>query len=91
MIKIIDDWYCTVSGSPICYTVKRGKGIVDKNGRCKDKEYGYFTSLQNAIKCVRDEICAETFANGVHPLSDAIRTIVETEAKLESSLRAAFK
>ena len=55
MIKIIDDWYCTVSGSPICYTVKRGKGIVDKNGRCKDKEYGYYTSLQNAIKCVRDE------------------------------------
>ena len=86
MIRVIEGWYIDVGTEPICYTVKRGDGIKDEKGRCKDKPNGYFTTLRGAIKHIHKQVCAERLANGSHPLSDAIRTISDIEMELEKAL-----
>ena len=55
MIQIIDNWYVEIESNPTNYILRRGNGERDTKGRCRDKVYGYFTSLQNAIKALRKE------------------------------------
>lgn len=83
MIHIIDDWYVTVETNPINYTVKRGTGKKDSKGRCKDKVYGYYNSLQNAIKAIRREIVADKFSTDSRTLCEAFQTIREIDARFE--------
>ena len=83
MIKVIDDWYITVEENPTNYAVKRGAGEKDPKGRCNDKVYGYYTSLRNAIKSVRDQVIAERLKDGSRTLPDALRAISEVDAHFE--------
>lgn len=83
MIKIIDDWYIEVESNPTNYTLRRGDGKRDEKGRCKDKVYGYYNSLQNAIKALRKEMLADEFSSGSRTISEAFQTIREIDARFD--------
>ena len=83
MIQIIDDWYVEIESNPTNYILKRGSGERDAKGRCRDKVYGYFTSLQNAIKALRKEMIADKLSSGFHTLSQAFQTIREMDSRIE--------
>ena len=87
MIRIIDDWYVTVESNPVCYTVRFGKGIKDKKGRCNDKQFGYFATLRGAVKHIHKIMCAEALEDGFRSLPEAIHTISDIEMKLEEALK----
>ena len=87
MIKIIDDWYITVETSPVCYTVRRGKGKKDKKGAWADKPKGFYGNLQSAVKAIRGYIAAEELTNASPTLSDAIRTISDVDARFEEIIK----
>ena len=83
MIKIIDDWYVEIESNPTNYILKRGSGERDAKGRCRDKVYGYFTSLQNAIKALRKEMLSDKFSSGSRTISEAFQTIRELDARFD--------
>lgn len=87
MIKVIDDWYITVEDSPINYTVRRGEGKRDKNGKWLDRPRGYFRSLNKAVKSIREQIIAEGFESGVKTLEEALSAVSETDKRFEEILR----
>ena len=86
MIKVIDDWYVTVETNPVNYVVRRGKGEKDAKNSWRDKPYGFFGSLRNAIKFIRDQIIAERFSEASRALSEAFRTISDIDARFEEIL-----
>lgn len=86
-IKVIDDWYIEIESAPTNYTVKRGKGERDARGRCNDKVYGYYSSLQNALKALRKEIITDKLSDGFRTLSEAFRTIREMDAQFEKAIK----
>ena len=83
MIKIIDDWYVEIESNPTNYILKRGSGERDAKGRCKDKVYGYYNSLQNAIKALRKEMIADKLSSGFRTISEAFQTIRELDARFD--------
>ena len=83
MIQIIDDWYVEIESNPTNYILKRGNGERDAKGRCRDKVYGYFTSLQNTIKALRKEMIADKFSSGSRTLSEAFQTIRELDMRFD--------
>ena len=83
MIKVIDDWYVTVETSPINYVVRRGNGEREKKKGWCDDARGYFSSLQGAVKYIREQIITERLSTACTPLSDAIATISEVDARFE--------
>ena len=83
MIKIIDDWYVEIESNPTNYILKRGSGERDAKGRCKDKVYGYYNSLQNAIKALRKEMLADKFSSGSRTISEAFQTIRELDTRFD--------
>ena len=83
MIKIIDDWYITVESNPINYTVRRGDGKRDKNGKLKDKGLAYFSTLRGAVKFIRGQIIAEELSGGLRTLGDAIADIDKANERFE--------
>ena len=83
MIKIIDDWYVTVETNPVNYVVRRGKGEKDAKNSWRDKPYGFFGSLRNAIRFIRGQIIAERFSEASRTLSEAFRTITETDDRFD--------
>lgn len=85
-IKIIDDWYIEIESAPTNYTVRRGKGERDARGRCNDKVYGYYSSLQSALKAMRKEIITDKLSDGFRTLSEAFRTIREIDARFEKAI-----
>ena len=86
MIKVIDDWYVEIESNPTNYILKRGSGERDAKSRCKDKVYGYYNSLQNAIKALRKEMLADKFSSGSRTISEAFRTISGIDARFEEIL-----
>lgn len=83
MIQIIDNWYVEIESNPTNYILKCGSGERDAKGRCRDKVYGYFTSLQNAIKALRKEMLADKFSSGSRTISEAFQTIRELDAHFD--------
>lgn len=83
MIQIIDNWYVEIESNPTNYILKRGSGERDAKGRCRDKVYGYFTSLQNAIKALRKEMITDKLSSGFHTLPQAFQTIREIDSRIE--------
>lgn len=83
MIQIIDDWYVEIESNPTNYILKRGSGERDAKGRCRDKVYGYFTSLQNALKALRKEIVTDKLKDGTHTLVEAVDTIIKEDTRFE--------
>ena len=83
MIKVIDDWYVEIESNPTNYILKRGSGERDAKSRCKDKIYGYYNSLHNAIKALRKEMLADKFSSGSRTISEAFQTIRELDARFE--------
>ena len=83
MIKVIDDWYIEVESNPTNYTIKRGKGERDKNGKNRDKIYGYYGSLLNALKALRKEIVTDKLKGGTYTLVEAVDTIVKEDTRFE--------
>lgn len=88
MIKVIDDWYIEIESNPTNYTLRRGSGRKDKKGRCRDKVYGYYGSLGNALKALRKEIATDELSQGFRTLSEAVRTIKEVDARFEKIISA---
>ena len=83
-IKIIDDWYVVVELNPTNYTVKKGTGKKDSKGKSLDKPKGYFQSLRNAVKFIRDQIVAESLKDGSMSLEDALRKVSEVDERFEN-------
>ena len=83
MIKVIDDWYVEIESNPTNYILKRGNGERDAKSRCKDKVYGYYNSLQNAIKALRKEIITDKLSDGFRTLSEAFQTIRELDTRFD--------
>ena len=83
MIKVIDDWYITVEANPINYVVRHGDGKRDKNGKNRDKIYGYYGSLLNALKALRKEIVTDKLKDGTYTLVEAVDTIIKEDARFE--------
>ena len=83
MIQIIDNWYVEIESNPTNYILKRGSGERDAKGRCRDKVYGYFTSLQNAVKALRKEMIADKLSSGSRTISEAFQTIRELDARFD--------
>ena len=83
MIKVINDWYITVESNPINYTVRRGEGEKDKNGKLKDKGLAYFYTLRGAVKFIRGQIIAEELSDGLRTLGDAIADIDKANERFE--------
>ena len=83
MIQIIDNWYVEIESNPTNYILKRGSGERDAKGRCRDKVYGYFTSLQNAVKALRKEMIADKLSSDFHTLPQAFQTIRELDARFD--------
>lgn len=83
MIKVIDDWYVEIESNPTNYILRRGNGERDAKSRCKDKIYGYYSSLQNAIKALRKEMLADEFSSGSRTISEAFQTIREIDARFD--------
>ena len=83
MIKVIDDWYITVETNPTNYVVRKGSGERREKKGWSDDARGYFTSLHGAIKYIREQIIAERLSTACTPLSDAIATISEVDARFE--------
>ena len=83
MIKVIDDWYITVESNPINYTVRRGEGKKDKNGKMKDKGLAYFSTLRGAVKFIRGQMIAEELTGGWRTLGDAIADIDKANERFE--------
>lgn len=81
MIKIIDDWYVTVETNPTNYVVRRGEGKRGKNGKWLDKSRGYFHTLRNAVKFIRDQIIAEKHSEGQRTLGEALGAISEVDVR----------
>lgn len=84
MIQIIDNWYVEIESNPTNYILKRGSGERDAKGRCRDKVYGYFTSLQNAVKALRKEMIADKLSSGSRTISEAFQTIRELDARFDN-------
>ena len=88
MIKIIDDWYITVETNPINYVVRKGNGERREKKGWSDDAKGYFTSLRGALKFIREQIIAERLSTACTPLSDAITTISEVDARFEKIMES---
>jgi hypothetical protein len=82
-IKIIDDWYVTVETNPVNYIVRKGNGEKTSKGAFIDKGKSFFTTLQGAVKFVRDQIVAERLSEACTALPEAIRTISEVDKEFE--------
>jgi hypothetical protein len=91
IIEIIDDWYIEVESNPNNYTIKRGNREKDKKGRCRDKVYGYYSTLPSAIKALRGEIITDTFSIGFRTFPEAFRTIREIYSRFEKCIERISK
>ena len=87
MIKIIDDWYITVETNPTNYVVRRGNGEKDKKNSWIDKPRGFYGSLRNAIKGIREQVIADRLKDGSRTLSEAFRTISDIDTRFEEILK----
>ena len=83
MIKVIDDWYVTVETNPTNYVVRRGNGEKDKKNSWIDKPRGFYGSLRNAIKGIREQVIADRLKDGSRTLSEAFQTIREIDARFD--------
>lgn len=87
MIRIIDNWYITVTTAPVNYIVRRGAGDKDKKGGWKDKPLGYFSSLRSAVKFIRDQIIAEGFSAASRTLSDALLLVSAVDSRFDEIMQ----
>ncbi len=87
MIQIIDDWYIEVESNPTNYTIKRGNGERDKNGKNRDKIYGYYGSLLNALNALRKEIVTDRLKDSTYTLVEAVDTIVKEDTRFEEIMK----
>ena len=87
MIKIIDDWYVVVETNPTNYIVRKGKGQKGKNGKWLDKPRGYFGSLSQAVKFIREQVIAYAYENGERTLGQALDTISEADKRFEEIIQ----
>lgn len=93
MIKLFGDWVVLVDD--LNYTLAKIKGtrIDSKTGkeRTDYKIYGYYRDLASALKALSEELVREKLKGGVADLAEAVRTIRESNERVEDLLREALQ
>lgn len=83
MIKIIDDWYITIETNPTNYVIRRGDGKRDEKAGWRDKPRGFYGSLRNAIKGIREQVIADKLKGESNTLATALHTIEKIDNRFE--------
>ena len=91
MIKVNDTWYIDVDADN--YSVGKIKNIrmtTDKNGKEREEKKfeGYFTSLESALRFIRDQMTAEALSADMF-LPQAIAAVREVNAEFTEAFRRA--
>lgn len=93
MIKIFGDWVVLVDD--LNYTLAKIKGtrIDSKTGkeRTDYKIYGYYRDLASALKALSEELVREKLKDSVAGLDEAVRTIRESNKRVEDLLKEALQ
>lgn len=90
MVRIYEDWYCTVETNPLNYIARRGTGEIKTTGKRTgpvDDPIAYCGSLASAIKYVREQVIAERLKGPCIPLADALATVRKLNAEFEEIIR----
>ena len=92
MIKVNDTWYIDVDADN--YSVGQMKNIrkyVDKNGEEKEvrKYDGFFTSLESALKFIRDKMVCESYSQDDLTMAEAIAVFREINKQFTEAFRRA--
>lgn len=74
-----------------CYTVKIDKHREDKNGNPVYDVWGYYSSLENAIKGVIDAMNTAKLKRGTHDLEKALQIVQKTNDQFTKLLKKAVK
>ena len=74
-----------------CYTVKIDKHREDKNGNPVYEVWGYYSSLENAIKGVIDAMNTAKLKRGTHDLEKALQIVQKTNDQFTKLLKKAVK
>lgn len=94
VIKVNDTWYIDVDADN--YSVGKIKNIrttTDKNGRAKeDKRYeGYFTTLESALRFIRDTMIADALSTEDMDLAGAVATVRSINSEFVDAFRKATR
>ena len=84
MIKLFDDWVILVD--EYNYTLAEQRGFR-KDGRPEYKTYGYWGSLEDAIKGFRQQLIRSRLKQRDATLSEALRIIQESNAVIENLIK----
>ncbi len=74
-----------------CYTVKIDKHKEDKNGNPVYDVWGYYSSLENAIKGVINAMNTAKLKRGTHDLEKALQIVQKTNDQFTKLLKKAVK
>lgn len=74
-----------------CYTVKIDKHKEDKNGNPVFEVYGYYGSLENAIKGVIDAMNTAKLKRGTHTLEEALQIVQKNNDQFTKLLKKVVK
>ena len=93
MIRLFDDWVILVDDYNYTLAKELGTRTDPKSGkeRTDYKRYGYYGSLEKALEALSKEITKEELKSGSRTLGEAVRTIRESNARVESLLNDVMK
>ena len=93
MIKLFDNWVVLVDDLNYTLAKIKGRRIDSKTGkeRTDYKIYGYYRDLASALKALSEELVREKLKGGVADLTEAVRTIRESNGRVEDLLREALQ
>jgi len=74
-----------------CYTVKIDKHKEDKNGNPVYEVWGYYSSLENAIKGVIDSMTTAKLKRGTHTLEEALQIVQKNNDQFTKLLKDVVK
>lgn len=93
MIKINDNYYIEVDGSPVCYTIKRRWMSQPKDGgepKERSAVVGYYGTVEAALSAMIDQVVADDLSDGVYSLTEAIDRIKASRDELRQLILAGF-
>lgn len=85
MIRINDNYFIEVDGSPVCYTIKRRWMSQPKDGgeqKERSAVVGYYRTVEAALAAMVDQIVADDLSQGVYSLAEAIDRIKASRDEL---------
>lgn len=88
MITLFDDWVILVNQYDYCLARKRGT-TTRKNGKTEDvfQRIAYYSSVDGCLERLGREISKEQLKDGSHSLSEAVKAIRESNAKVSKLVK----